>query len=62
MGALYDAYEKSKTGQVGNDQRSLQQVMDDYAKQHNRSAIDGGPGQEAAVQTGAETERIGRTT
>ena len=39
MGALYDAYEKSKTGQVGNDQRSLQQVMDDYAKQHNRSAI-----------------------
>ena len=39
MGALYDAYEKSKTGQVGNDQRSLQQVMDDYSKQHNRSAI-----------------------
>ena len=39
MGALYDAYEKSKTGQVGNDQRSLQQVMDDYSKQHNRSAM-----------------------
>ena len=39
MGALYDAYEKSKTDQVGNDQRSLQQVMDDYSKQHNRSAI-----------------------
>ena len=39
MGALYDAYEKSKTGQVGNDQRSLQQMMDDYSKQHNRSAM-----------------------